>query len=254
VDLSKYKVTIPAGASGDWRIEHIVISELDSQFSRLRAVANEGRGYVPPGSYIRLMRNDTLVMSDTPDEVADHLTAIFRATRCCLVNGLGLGMVTDAILKQPSVEHVTVVDASEDVIKLVGPTLKARHGRRLTIVHGDAFGFPLLLQDRYGMVWHDIWDTISPDNVAEMTRLKRKYGRRADWQGCWAEDQCRWMKRMESVGMWGIRPRKPFSANPEVRRDFDQFTTILRQHMKMVQESRCEGSATQKVAQTSKTR
>jgi hypothetical protein len=45
--------------------------------------------------------------------------------------------------------------------------------------------------ERYGMVWHDIWDSFCGDNLPEMTRLKRKYGRRADWQGCWGEWQCR---------------------------------------------------------------
>jgi hypothetical protein len=43
----------------------------------------------------------------------------------------------------------------------------------------------------YGAVWHDIWDNLSVDNLPQMTALKRKYGRRARWQGCWSEPQVR---------------------------------------------------------------
>ena len=34
-------------------------------------------------------------------------------------------------------------------------------------------------------------------NLAEMTRLKRRFARRADWQGCWGEELLRAQKRRE---------------------------------------------------------
>lgn len=36
-----------------------------------------------------------------------------------------------------------------------------------------------------------IWDSLCADNLEEMTKLKRRFGRRTDWQGCWGEYQCR---------------------------------------------------------------
>lgn len=182
------KVKIPEGISGVWRVERFSVSQEDSKFDAMHAMSNGGR-YTPPGTYTRLMRGQILVMSDTPDEMRDHYEPVRRASGHVLVNGLGLGMVVAAMLKKPEVERVTVVEISKDVIALTGPTLEG--DPRLEIVNASAFDYQPPRGIRYGAVWHDIWDNICGDNVPEMTRLKRKYGRRSDWQGCWCEWQCR---------------------------------------------------------------
>ena len=71
-----------------------------------------------------------------------------------------------------------------DVLRLVAPTFAANP--RVTIVEGDAFTHPLKRGERFGAVWHDIWDFICADNLEQMRQLRRRYCRRADWQGCWA--------------------------------------------------------------------
>ena len=134
-----------------------------------------------------------IVMSDTPDEIKDHLAFIYRAHGICLINGLGLDMAATAALRKPNVAHVYVVEQSADVISLVAPTYKKNYSDRLTVLHGDALTdkWPELRGVRFDAVWHDIWDTICGDNLPEMTKLHRRYARRCNWQGSWARALCR---------------------------------------------------------------
>jgi hypothetical protein len=179
---------IPEGHRGAWAVERFTVSKQDSEFDRIRAIFGGGR-YVPPGTYTGLKhRQRGIVMSDTPDERRDHFEAVYRAKGHVLLNGLGIGMVLAAILKKNEVERVTVVEIDPDVIALVGPHYK---DPRVAIFCANAYDYQPIKGERYGAVWHDIWDNICGDNLSGMTKLKRKYGRRTDWQGCWCEYQCR---------------------------------------------------------------
>lgn len=182
------QVTIPVGERGKWRISRFVIDDEKAKMSTLRAILS-GRGAIPPGVYTQLTcAGRGIVMSDTPDEMRDHSWAVRMADGHVLINGLGIGMVLAAVLRKPEVERVTVVEIDKDVIDLVGPHYACD---RLEIVNVSAFDYQPPKGIRYGAVWHDIWDTLCGDNLPEMTRLKRKYGRRTDWQGCWGEGYIR---------------------------------------------------------------
>jgi spermidine synthase len=175
------KVTLPEMQRGPWKIERFSVDRPDFH-SLIR-----GRG-VPVGeTFTRLMRNGTIVMSDTPAEMRDHSAAVRMANGSCLLNGLGIGMVLKNIIAKPEVTDVTVVEISQDLIDIVSPHYA---DSRVTFVCADAFEYKPPKGKRYQMVWHDIWDGICSDNLAEMTRLKRKYGKRCDWQRCWAEYEC----------------------------------------------------------------
>lgn len=190
----KYKVDVPVGKSGDWTVEKFIVSKKDADFERMRSIFNGGR-FVPEGTYTALKYNGYTIMSDTPDEIRDHLSVISYATGNVLINGLGLGMVLNACLKKLEVTHVTVIEISEDVISLVGDHYKNMHGDRLSIVHENAFEYKPPKGTRYDTVWHDIWSNICADNLKEMHQLHRKYGRFADWQGSWGRYLCEKYKR-----------------------------------------------------------
>ena len=176
------KVNLPEMSKGPWRIEHFTVDRMDFH-SALR-----GRD-VPIGeSYTRLMRNGTLVMSDTPAECRDHIEAFYQATGNCLINGLGIGMILKNILQKSEVTDVTIVEISQDLIDLVSPYYT---DPRVKYVCCDAFTYKPEKGKRFQMVWHDIWDNICEDNLPEMTKLHRKYGKCADWQGSWGHYQCK---------------------------------------------------------------
>ena len=185
--LDQYKITVPEGVSGKWKIERFTVSDEDASLERIRSIFDGGRG-VPAGTYTRLMRGGTVVMSDTPDEIRDHLDAIREARGHVLVNGLGLGVVLQAALRKAEVENLTVVEQSPDVIALVAPHYQAMFGSRLEIVEADALEYKPPKGSRFGAVWHDIWDNMCADNLPQMHKLHRRYGRLSEWQGSWGRD------------------------------------------------------------------
>lgn len=189
VKENPYKVNLPEGESGDWRVKKIVVDEEAAKRERFRAMMNGGR-HVPEGEYTGIYHKGYLIMSDTPNEISDHMSFIRKAEGHVLINGLGIGMVLQAVIKKPEVTHVTVVEFSEDVIALTGKVYKERYGDKLTIIHADALEYKPPKGERYGAVWHDIWGDICADNLEDMKKLHRKYGRRTDWQGSWCRGEC----------------------------------------------------------------
>ncbi len=183
--LEKYKVDVPEGKSGEWKVEKFTVTENDM---RGISYALHGRP-VPAGTYTRLMRDGAWdpMMSDTPAEILDHLDFIYEAKGRCLLNGLGLGVVLKALLAKPEVTQVDVVEIEQDVIKLVAPSY---NDPRVHIYNADAYTIVWDKTDRWTVAWHDIWANLCSDNLEEMTRLHRKYGHKVEWQGSWGKDLC----------------------------------------------------------------
>jgi len=189
--MEKYKVDVPEGTSGSWAIKRFEVSRSHADVFNLRAILNNERGrYVCPGAYTKLTRNGTVIMSDTPSEIEDHLGFIRHARETggrILVHGLGLGMCVNAVLGSPKVEHVLVIEKSPDVIALVAPHYRDKFGDRLEIRQGDAYTWKPEKGAGWSCAWHDIWDDLCTSNLEEMTRLHRRFGRRVDWQDSWGK-------------------------------------------------------------------
>jgi len=198
--LEKLPIEIPEGTSGDWEVKRFTVSKQDSKLDAIRAIASSssfGR-FTPPGIYTKLERNGAVVMSDTPDELRDLWSLKWKAKKGrVLVMGLGLGCAVQMVLGNQEIDCVTVVEKSRDVLTLVGPTLQNAYGNRLTVIEGDAFLWQPPKGQRWEAVWFDIWDDLCLDNLTEMTKLKRKFGKMADWKGCWGEELLRRQERHE---------------------------------------------------------
>ena len=193
IDLS----FIPDAKSGDWYIDTFEVPEKPNlQMLRLGGRAPS------PGTYKRLVFQDDTVMSNTPSEINDHLEFLRRASGSVLINGLGLGMCIVPLLEKPDVTDITVVERSEDVIKMV-----AHHytvNPKVTVVHADAFEYEPEPGKRFGAVWHDIWTFITSENIEGMKKLHRKYGRKCDWQGSWARADCERQRRQDKEWEWAL--------------------------------------------------
>jgi len=184
-------VVVPDRKVNDWEVSTFEVTEAGANLHNLRASFHPGARIIYPGTYKKLTRRGAIVMSNTPAEIRDHagFINIARRKKSILINGLGLGVALAAILESDSVTDVTVIEKSADVITLVAPTFS--DDKRVTIVCADAFEWQPPKGKRYNVVWHDIWDNICADNLPEMVRLHRKYGRRTDWQGSWCKELCR---------------------------------------------------------------
>jgi len=211
----KMKVPWKKAQIGNWRIDKFTVKKGDTEALRQGL---RGRP-IPTGVYTRLVRLNErgeaagIMMSDTPAEMWDMLYAVHRATGRVLVNGLGLGVYLRAILKKKEVKHVTVVEKERDVVDLISPYFKSDLKRkRVQFITGDAFTMQWHAGVRWNFAWHDIWEDICADNLPQMTKLHRKYGRRVDEQASWCRAECRRLQRESREEnriheMWAIRRR-----------------------------------------------
>lgn len=191
--MRKVECRVPDQKSEHWSIESFEVKEDDFQ-RMLFNFRNPGRG-VAPGKYKRLMYlpSQDVMMSNTPAEIMDHWGFIREARGHVLVNGLGLGIVLEMLLAKPEVTKITVIEKDSEIIDLVKPHFDNED--RVEIVHDDAFTYQPPQGVRYDAVWHDIWLNITSDNLEEMKKLHRKYGRKTDWQGSWCRDECERIRR-----------------------------------------------------------
>jgi len=193
MNCDEYKVDVPEGVSGNWRVEKFIIQENDPN---LDLYALYGRP-VEPGTYTRLIHNESAapMMSDTTYEVHDSLRFISLAYGRVLISGLGLGVVVKALLKKPAISRIDVVEFDQDIINLVAPTY--RKDSRFNVYHGDAFTFRFPKDAAWDFAWHDIWPAIQTDNLPEITRLKRRYARKVSYQEAWVEQELRDLRKCE---------------------------------------------------------
>jgi len=191
-----YKVSVSEGISGDWQVAKIVVSKKNAEIEAIRAPFSGGR-YTPEGNYTRLTYRGSVIMSDTPDEYHDHREPICRARGLVLIHGLGLGMVLQAIARKTEVEHVLVIEQSIDVLNLVADHYLRMFPGKVDILQGDAYTWPVPKRSYWDVIWHDIWPSLSLDNLPEMTRLHRRFGRRCNWQGSWGKDLLEYRLRCE---------------------------------------------------------
>jgi hypothetical protein len=180
---------------GDFEIDYFTVTQETAMMDNLRS-AFDGSGwlFVYPGEYVRLFGHNGhggLWMSDTRMEYITNMEIISAATGDVLLFGLGLGLIVAEILPNLDVTTLTVVELSQDLIDMISPYFD---DPRLEIVQGDAWTWEPPPGYRYDTIHFDIWNTISTDNLAEMSKLKkraRKWYRKGCYCRCWTEDLLR---------------------------------------------------------------
>ena len=187
------KVELPAGERETAKIDHFTLTEEEAaRFNLSLMFGGQGHRAVSPGSYTRLHADGQLQMTDTPAERRDHLAPVRAATGTCLVTGLGLGMIAQAMARKSEVSHVLVIERNQDVIDLVAPHLSPK----VEVICADALEWKPPKGERWDVIWHDIWPTVCLDDAPSRNLLSRRYARRwRVYHGAWAKDE---IKRMQS--------------------------------------------------------
>lgn len=105
--------------------------------------------------------------------------------------------------------EATVMRSENEVGEITSLRVSASDGKLsiasttfLTIRLGDCFTWKPEKGARWDVVWHDVWDNICTDNLPEMTKLHRRFGRRCDWQGSWCRDRLLSERRREKRSGW----------------------------------------------------
>lgn len=231
------KATVPDGRKGAWIIDTLHLDDDDAiKTAMVAMVRGDEKLMCPAGTYKRLrnIERKVVVMSNTPMEVNSNQEFVNRAHGKVLINGLGIGMVLEAVLGKPDVAHVTVVEVSQDLIDLVAPHFQSfTDAGRLTIVQGDAFEHPVNEGDFYDVIWHDIWDDISPANCEAMIRLREKYKGHCAWQGYWSEDMIREMF-VSTLSMFGTVNESKLTLDWMAKLDHDAHQHSLQKSVGLI--------------------
>lgn len=199
------------------RYEPFRITKEEEALERLKTDLDPGRNgrFVPEGNYVKLYTKNAdgwhMMMSDTPDELNDHLHILQNVRGRVLVNGLGLGCILNCLIHHEDVFRIDVVEIDQDVIDLVGPfyirQAEKTPATKINIYHGDASTFKWPRGRRWNYIWHDIWPTINPDNLRikdedegfgiSYERMHRRFANRYDdFQKSWAFERSKWMQEV----------------------------------------------------------
>ena len=136
----RMKVNIPEGVSGDFRVEHI---ETDHYCG-----TDE-----PPDIYTVLFNKFHNIMQDTTREFREHEKFLNDAHGNIIVAGLGLGMINQSLMKNPSVLGITIVEKYQEVIDLVWP--HCPKNKNIRLVHADIYDWKP--DSNWDIGWFDSW-------------------------------------------------------------------------------------------------
>lgn len=179
------------GKIRDFSLQKFVIDE-----NNYRAII---RDRIYPGTYIRLMHKDEVMMSNTNMEKDTNAEFVRKAHGKVLIGGLGLGMILLAIQDKPEVESIVVVEKHKEVIDLVGSQLPLNS--KVKIINEDVFDY--CPKDEFNCIYMDIWNWINQDiYINEMRVLLDKYTERLNFTDensfckCWCEKEAKYGLRI----------------------------------------------------------
>ena len=138
--MSRIIVNIPEATSGNFEVR---VENTDF-------VAGESE---PLADYTFLYKDGDRIMQDTTKEYREHQPLWDGATGDVLIGGLGLGMVHQALIDNPHVTSVTVVEKYQDVIDLVWD--HCPKDSTFTLVNADINKWTPT--GTYDYVWIDTW-------------------------------------------------------------------------------------------------
>lgn len=160
----KVDIKVPDGVSGEWRV-----------------YTEEGYKYLSKG--------DIIVMNNREDKIDTLQNFLKHAKGSILINGLGLGVLVEILLQREKVTDITVIENSEDVMKLVAPTyLNHPLSNKLQIIVCDAYDYQPPVNKIYNAVWHDIWYEPNIIYRDEVQKLIDKYKDCSLFQDVWMKE------------------------------------------------------------------
>lgn len=189
------------GKKGCAEIQHYVITAKEADRALLRSLfISRDRPAKEGGKYVMLKVNGSCMMSNTPMEQDTNTSIVHSARGDMLIAGLGIGLILIPILKNPEVRSVTVIELEQDVIDLVLPQLKSIEGfEKLTVIQADIFQWKPPKGKMWDIIYFDIWESITSDNLPQMTKLRRRFCRRKRPKGFMSAWEYRACLRMRNA-------------------------------------------------------
>lgn len=168
---------LPQADVGDYRLSHVVIDETWLQrwkqylLQKGDKAALKQAQMLRTGTFVRLTSSYSGWMDDTHFERRTNQAFLQAAYGDVLIAGLGLGMLPTALLRDPTIRSITVLELRREVIDLVYSHIK---DPRLTVLQADA-SIPPLRGKQYDCIYLDIWPDVSGDNWPQMKEMLQAY-------------------------------------------------------------------------------
>lgn len=207
-DIPRMVEVVPEGRRPTAYVEHMTVSEKHTLLMNIMALQGDPMPTTPPGTYCKLVTIEkdnpenvdaegrVIMMSDTYMERETNREFLEAAEGDVLIAGLGIGMIVVAACRKPEVRSVTVLELNQDVIDLVEPPVRKFLGddaNKFAVHQCDVFQYIPPKGSRYDTIYFDIWPRRSTDNLSEMAKLHRRYGRykrsHDSWMRSWYRDE-----------------------------------------------------------------
>ena len=168
----RIQTNIPAGVCGDYCITNNLLG-----FDCYGRKDTEG-------FYSYLMHNDAILMHDCEHEYAEHSELWQRAHGHVLIAGLGVGMVNAYLINLPTVESVTIIEKSKEVIDLVWNHCKK--DERFELINADIHTWDNPKNKKWNVGWFDTNPWLYGMSFEEyIENINKKYQPFCDWIGFW---------------------------------------------------------------------
>tara|TARA_R100000988_G_C3994780_1_gene165042 strand:+ start:155 stop:721 length:567 start_codon:yes stop_codon:yes gene_type:complete len=184
VGIMRIVVDIPAGTSGDYEVAHYTNETTDNMWQVYLEMKNENYD-----NYTVLLKDGCPmpIMQDSEAEYNEHEWLWNYAEGHVVIGGLGIGMCHQALIDNPDVTSVTIVEISQDVIDLVWDDCVKDD--TFSIVLGDFEEWTPPEGTEIDTVWADTWLV---DNTLDINQYTNKIVENYSWYtnniGFWGQD------------------------------------------------------------------
>jgi hypothetical protein len=159
--------------------------------------------YMYDGTYVRLIVEGKLVMSDTAMERITNREFIKNANGRVLIGGLGIGLILQSILDKPEVTEVVVIEKYQDVIDLVADKFTSP---KLKIICADIFEHEIPKTEKFDTIYFDIWADLNTENLKEMkvlhTRFRKNKANKDSYMDSWYKSRLQKIRKKERQSSW----------------------------------------------------
>ena len=179
--MTRIEVSIPEGTQGDYTIAHYDAQTQERMWQQYREIKSE-----PYDNHTVLIKDacPMPIMQDSQAEYMEHQWLWDNATGDVLIGGLGIGMVHQALIDNPNVTSVTVVELEQDVVDLVWN--HCAKDDTFTLVVADFETWTPPAGSSFDTVWGDtkLWDNPLTDDEYQ-TMIVNNYSQFTDNIGFW---------------------------------------------------------------------
>lgn len=145
-------------------------------------------------------KTDGVLMSTIPIETFSQIHPACDAYGHVLVGGLGLGYVVEMMSDNRNVTSITIVEKEQEIIDLVGETIKSVCKMPVRIVKSDICKFLKTTKFDYDYIYLDTWsgtgESTFYDTVLPLRKLAQKRLRTNDSVEWRRQNICCWMEEV----------------------------------------------------------